>query len=169
VVVNGERDAGEGNLAIFERAGDGIAIKAKTDAKLLVMDGEPFDEPIVGHGPFVMNSRAEIQQALRTIRWGRWVRLDDADRLSQAPQWRLGPHAPISRYHHNRIGETAPTPTSNADHGPGSRRRHHQPQTRPRPRNKSSPANSTATAASASPLKSSVNDSSTSAPCAIMW
>ena len=71
VEVDGERDAGEGDLAIFARAGDGITVKAKTDAKLLVMGGEPFDEPVVGHGPFVMNSRAEIQQAFEEYQLGR--------------------------------------------------------------------------------------------------
>jgi redox-sensitive bicupin YhaK (pirin superfamily) len=69
----GERKkaAGEGDLAIFERTGDGITVKAKTDVKLLVMDGEPFAEPVVGHGPFVMNSRAETQQAFEDYQLGR--------------------------------------------------------------------------------------------------
>jgi redox-sensitive bicupin YhaK (pirin superfamily) len=71
VLVNGESEAGEGDLAIFARAGDSITVKAKTDAKLLVMDGEPIAEPIVGHGPFVMNSRAEIQQAFEEYQLGR--------------------------------------------------------------------------------------------------
>src|SRR5207244_12865169 len=71
VTVNGERDAGEGDLAIFARDGDSITVKAKTDAKLLVMDGEPFDEPVVGRGPFVMNSRAEINQAFEDYQLGR--------------------------------------------------------------------------------------------------
>ena len=71
VVVNGESEAGEGDLAIFARTGDGITVKAKTDAKLLVMDGEPIAEPVVGHGPFVMNSRAEIEQAFEDYQLGR--------------------------------------------------------------------------------------------------
>jgi len=71
IVVNGEREAVAGDLAIFARAGDGVALKAKTDAKLLVMDGEPIAEPIVGQGPFVMNSRAEIQQAFEDYQLGR--------------------------------------------------------------------------------------------------
>jgi len=52
-------------------AGNGITVKAKTDTLLLVMDGEPFDEPVVGHGPFVMNSRAEIQKAFEDYQLGR--------------------------------------------------------------------------------------------------
>ena len=71
VIVNEEKEAVEGDLAIFARAGDGIAVKAKTDARLLVMDGEPIAEPIVGQGPFVMNSRAEIQQAFEDFQLGR--------------------------------------------------------------------------------------------------
>ncbi len=71
VEVNGEQKAGEGDLAIFARSGDSITVKAKSDAKLLVMDGEPIAEPVVGHGPFVMNSRAEIQQAFEEYQLGR--------------------------------------------------------------------------------------------------
>lgn len=71
VTVNDEREAGEGDLAIFARAGDSITVKARTDAKFLVMDGEPIAEPVVGHGPFVMNSRAEIQQAFEDYQLGR--------------------------------------------------------------------------------------------------
>jgi len=70
VVVNGGKTAGEGDLAIFVRSGDHITVKAKSDAKFLVMDGEPFAEPVVGHGPFVMNSRAEIEQAFKEFELG---------------------------------------------------------------------------------------------------
>jgi redox-sensitive bicupin YhaK (pirin superfamily) len=69
VEVDGKK-AFEGDLAIFARNGDSISVKAKTDAKLLVMDGEPIDEPIVGQGPFVMNSRAEIQKAFEDYKLG---------------------------------------------------------------------------------------------------
>ena len=48
---------------IFVRDGNSVTLKAKTNAKLLVMYGEPIAELVVGHGPVVMNSRAEIQQA----------------------------------------------------------------------------------------------------------
>jgi len=75
VKVNGEGPSRtglhEGDLAIFARSGNGISVKAKADSKLLVMDGEPIAEPVVGHGPFVMNSRAEIQQAFEDYQLGR--------------------------------------------------------------------------------------------------
>jgi hypothetical protein len=76
VVVNDERAASEGDLAIFGRDGDGISVTAKTDAKLLVMDGEPIAEPVVGHGPFVMTSRAEIQQAFEDYQLGKMGEID---------------------------------------------------------------------------------------------
>lgn len=76
VILNGERETAEGDLAFFEQTGNGIALKATTDTKLLVMSGEPIAEPIVGHGPFVMNSRAEIQQAFEDYQLGRMGELD---------------------------------------------------------------------------------------------
>jgi len=74
VLANGDSDGtglGEGDLAIFARGGESIVVQAKADAKLLVMDGEPIAEPVVGQGPFVMNSRAEIQQAFEDFQLGR--------------------------------------------------------------------------------------------------
>jgi len=63
--------AGEAALAIYSREGNGVALKANKDSKVLLLSGEPFAEPIVGHGPFVMNSRAEIQQAFEDYQLGR--------------------------------------------------------------------------------------------------
>lgn len=75
VAVQG-REAMEGDLAIFTRSGDRISIQAATDTKLLLMSGEPFAEPIVGRGPFVMNSEAEIRQAFEDYQLGRMGDLD---------------------------------------------------------------------------------------------
>jgi quercetin 2,3-dioxygenase len=71
ILVNDDRAAAEGDLAIFHRTGNGIAFKANKDATLLVMAGEPINEPIVGSGPFVMNSREQIAQAFQDFQSGR--------------------------------------------------------------------------------------------------
>jgi redox-sensitive bicupin YhaK (pirin superfamily) len=76
--VNGTANVAEGNLAVFARPGDGIVIKAETHAKLLVIDGEPIAEPVVGRGPFVMNTHAEIQKALEEYQLGLMGRIDHA-------------------------------------------------------------------------------------------
>ena len=79
VAINGEGKVdrvGEGDLAIFGREGESITVEATADAKLLVLGGEPFDEPIVAHGPFVMNSRAEIQRAFEDYQLGKMGELD---------------------------------------------------------------------------------------------
>ncbi|NUQ49524.1 MAG: hypothetical protein HUU27_06350 [Phycisphaerae bacterium] len=63
-------------LALFERDGAGVAVAATDDCGLLLLAGQPIDEPIVGRGPFVMNTADEIQQAIRDFQAGRMGRLD---------------------------------------------------------------------------------------------
>lgn len=70
VLVNGEPVLAV-ELAQLERAGDSVALEAAMDVQLLVLTGEPIGEPVVGHGPFVMNTRDEISQAIRDYQAGR--------------------------------------------------------------------------------------------------
>lgn len=70
--LNGGQRAEEGQLVLFERQGDAIHIETESDALALLLSGEPLDEPIVGYGPFVMNSREQIEQALDDFRRGRF-------------------------------------------------------------------------------------------------
>ena len=71
ITVNEEKKAREGDLVIFDRGGDSIKVEATTCAKLLLMDGQPINEPIVGQGPFVMTSRREIQEAIEEYQLGK--------------------------------------------------------------------------------------------------
>jgi redox-sensitive bicupin YhaK (pirin superfamily) len=68
--VDGNTSLTEGQLAVFDRTGAGISVRAETATKFVVMDGEPLGEPVVGRGPFVMNSHAEIQKAFEEYQLG---------------------------------------------------------------------------------------------------
>ncbi len=61
----------EAELAVMERNGDLLAIEAIEESSLLLLSGQPIDEPIVGYGPFVMNSADEIRQAFLDYKSGR--------------------------------------------------------------------------------------------------
>ena len=75
VQVNGSQLAREGELVCFERAGSDVAVEANNDAILLLLSGEPIDEPIVGYGPFVMNTAQEINEAIRDFNSGKFGRM----------------------------------------------------------------------------------------------
>ena len=75
VMVNDSEVARGGELVLLDATGEGVVIEANNEAKLLVLSGEPIDEPIVGHGPFVMNTEAEIRQAIRDFSSGGFGRL----------------------------------------------------------------------------------------------
>ena len=72
VLVNGEAVAREAQLVQFQRDGDALEIEANSEAKLLFLGGEPIEEPVVGHGPFVMNTREEIVQAFHDFQSGKF-------------------------------------------------------------------------------------------------
>ena len=72
VAVNGDETVNAGELALFERAGEQVVLEAQADSTVLAMSGQPIDEPIVGYGPFVMNTRAEIGQAMADFQAGRF-------------------------------------------------------------------------------------------------
>jgi len=72
VVVNGEGSAREGQLVVLSQKGEALHLSASSNAKVLLMAGEPLQEPIVGYGPFVMNTKAQIAEAVRAFNSGRF-------------------------------------------------------------------------------------------------
>ena len=58
-------------LALLERNGDSIRIEAQMDSRILILTGEPLNEPVFGQGPFVMNSPEEIHQAILDYQAGK--------------------------------------------------------------------------------------------------
>ncbi len=78
VLVNGETVAREAQLVVLDSAGKHVSIEANSDAVLLLLSGEPIDEPIVGYGPFVMNTQSEITQAISDFNSGKFGQMTPA-------------------------------------------------------------------------------------------
>jgi hypothetical protein len=72
VTANGQQTAGPAQMLLLDRAGDSVVLAADADTTLLILTGEPIDEPVVGYGPFVMNSQDEIRQAVADFNSGRF-------------------------------------------------------------------------------------------------
>lgn len=74
VLVDGKNIAAS-QLGIFSREGQKVKIKTTEDSELLVLNGEPIDEPVAAHGPFVMNTKEEIIEAIQDFNSGKMGRL----------------------------------------------------------------------------------------------
>jgi len=68
--VSQEVVATDARFLMFSQDGEGIQVKALEDSVVLLLSGEPIDEPIVGYGPFVMNTKQEITQAIDDFNQG---------------------------------------------------------------------------------------------------
>lgn len=71
VCVNGSQPIGDAELAVLDAIGEKVSIEAAAGSRLLILSGEPIDEPVVGRGPFVMNTDDEIRRAIRDYQTGR--------------------------------------------------------------------------------------------------
>jgi redox-sensitive bicupin YhaK (pirin superfamily) len=74
-VIDSQVNSGE--LVLFERQDeiDTVTVTADSESRILVLTGEPLNEPVVGRGPFVMNTQTEIHQAIRDYQAGRMGQL----------------------------------------------------------------------------------------------
>jgi redox-sensitive bicupin YhaK (pirin superfamily) len=79
ITANGSREAKDAELVLLERSGSEISVAAAADSTILVLSGVPIPEPIAGYGPFVMNTRQEIETAMNDFRLGKFGQLPRLD------------------------------------------------------------------------------------------
>ena len=77
VVVNGTEEVPLDHFALFTNQGETFTVKASEKSIVLILSGEPINEPIASHGPFVMNTRQEIMQAFEDYENGKFGVLED--------------------------------------------------------------------------------------------
>ncbi len=77
IKVNGEEIVPADHFVLFENEGEEFAIEALGKSVVLILGGEPINEPIVAHGPFVMNTRDEILEAFNDYNTGKFGYLED--------------------------------------------------------------------------------------------
>ena len=75
--INGEETAPADHFVLFENNGETFTIEALEDAVVLILSGEPINEPIAAHGPFVMNTKEELREAFHEFNTGKFGVLED--------------------------------------------------------------------------------------------
>ncbi len=76
VIINGET-ADTDHFVLFKNDGELLSIETKEDTILLVLSGEPINEPIAQYGPFLMNTWEELEQAISDVNKGKFGVLED--------------------------------------------------------------------------------------------
>lgn len=77
IKVNNSKIAAENNFVLFGHDGEEIVVEALKESVVLVLSGEPINEPIASYGPFVMNTEAEIKKAYEDFYNGKFGYLED--------------------------------------------------------------------------------------------
>jgi hypothetical protein len=73
--LNSRALEGEAKIALLDTDGELLKFTGREDSTLLVLNGEAIDEPVASYGPFVMNTRQELSQAVDDYRAGKMGRL----------------------------------------------------------------------------------------------
>jgi redox-sensitive bicupin YhaK (pirin superfamily) len=76
VTINNSEKAPTNHFVLFNNKGSEFTIRADDDAEILILSGEPIDEPISSYGPFVMNTNDEIRQTIDDFNNGKFGYLD---------------------------------------------------------------------------------------------
>ena len=76
IKVNNSEEIKTDGLGLFKNEGEVFSIEATDDAVVLILSGEPINEPIAAQGPFVMNTRSEIIQAISDFNMGKFGYLE---------------------------------------------------------------------------------------------
>ena len=76
ILVNGTA-ADTDHFVLFKNEGSSIQIEATEEAVVLFLSGEPINEPIAAYGPFLMNTWAEVEQAIRDANAGKFGVLEE--------------------------------------------------------------------------------------------
>lgn len=77
IVINNKDTVPEDHFALFENKGETFTIEALEDSVVLVFSGEPINEPIAAHGPFVMNTKEELREAFQEFNEGSFGYLEE--------------------------------------------------------------------------------------------
>ncbi len=76
-MINGKENLPTNHFALFENKGETFTIEATENAIVLVLSGEPINEPIAAYGPFMMNTKVELMQAFDDYNKGKFGYLED--------------------------------------------------------------------------------------------
>ncbi len=77
IFVDGRSALNEGELMILDDTDSNILLEATEDALVLLLSGDPINEPVVGYGPFVMNTVQEINEAINDFNSGKFGRIPE--------------------------------------------------------------------------------------------
>ena len=77
VIINETKEVPADHFVLFENEGETFSIQSKENSIVLILSGQPINEPIAAHGPFVMNTKAELMQAFDDYNKGKFGYLEE--------------------------------------------------------------------------------------------